>query len=170
MRPARWRCRSAETVRSRSLTCGSWLALLAAMGALSVGAASAAAQATSDVHGAWAAERYLMAGGGEHEVQGRIFFSEHDWQVLFFVVDEVGEVRRGSGEGGTYTLDGEGLVFTHLFNLSAGEAMDGLAAQELSMVSRSPEDAPTEPTRVDVEGDLMTLFFPSGNRMTFRRR
>ena len=29
--------------------------------------------------------------------------------------------------------------------------------------------APLEPTRVDVENDLLTLFFPSGNRMTFRR-
>ena len=118
------------------------------------------AQSAPDLVGSWAAEDYIMAAGGEHEVEGRIFF----------VIDEAGTVKRGSAEGGTYFLVGDGLVFTHLYNLSAGEAMPGLAAQELRMVSRSPEDAPTEPTRLEVEGDLLTLFFPSGNRMTFRGR
>jgi hypothetical protein len=127
-------------------------------------------QGAPDVEGAWAAERYFMADGGDHEVQGRIFFTDRDWQVLFFVIDEEGMTRRGSGEGGTYTLDGRQLVFTHLFNLSAGEAMLGLPAAELQMVARQPEDAPVEPTQIDVEGDLLTFHFPSGNRLTFRRR
>ena len=81
------------------------------------------AQVTSGLQGAWAADRYLMAEAGEHDVQGRIFFTDREWQVLFFVVDESGEVRRGSAEGGTYSLVGDALVLTHLFNLSAGEAM-----------------------------------------------
>jgi hypothetical protein len=128
------------------------------------------AQEGPEIRGAWGAERYILASGGEHEVQGRIFFTEGDWQVLFFVIDEAGVARRGSGEGGTYALDGERLVLTHLFNLSAGEEMEGLPAAELRLVARPPEDAPTEPTRIDVEGDILTLYFPSGNRMTFRRR
>jgi hypothetical protein len=128
------------------------------------------AQSAPDVVGAWAAERYFMADGGDHEVQGRIFFTDRDWQVLFFVIDEDGVTRRGSGEGGTYTLDGRQLVFTHLFNLSAGEEMLGLPAAELQMVARQPGDAPVEPTQIDVEGDLLTFHFPSGNRLTFRRR
>ena len=97
-----------------------------------------------------------MADGGEYEVQGRIFFTDREWQVLFFVVDEAGNVKRGSAEGGTYLLVGDGLVLTHLFNLSAGDAMPGLAAQELSMVSRRAEGAPTEPTRIELEGDQLT--------------
>ena len=137
---------------------------------LAVTSAPAVAQSPSRLLGAWAAERYHMAAGGEHEVQGRIFFSEGDWQVLFFVVDEEGHVRRGSGEGGTYALDGDQLVFSHLFNLSVGEEMVGLPAAELRMVSRSPEGAPLEPTDIRIDGDVLTLFFPSGNRMTFRRR
>lgn len=128
------------------------------------------AQAPSDIRGAWSAERYILANGTEHEVQGRIFFTERDWQVLFFVVDSEGEVRRGSGEGGSYARTADGLVFTHLFNLSVGSAMPGLAAQELRMVSRPPEGAPLEPTRIEIDGDVLTLFFPSGNRMTFRKR
>ena len=132
--------------------------------------ACARAQVDTGILGAWAADRYIMAEGGDHEVQGRIFFTDRDWQVLFFVIDENGVARRGSGEGGSYTLEGGELVFSHLFNLSVGEEMVGLPAAELQMVSRRPEDAPTEPTRIDVQGDVLTLHFPSGNRMTFRRR
>lgn len=111
-----------------------------------------------------------MAEGATYEVQGRIFFTRRDWQVLFFVIDEEGEVRRGSGEGGTYDLRDGGLVFTHLFNLSAGDEMPGLPAAELRMISREPQGAPTEPTDLRIDGDVLTLHFPSGNRMTFRRR
>lgn len=121
------------------------------------------------LRGAWTAQRYVLAGGPSHEVRGSIFFAERDWQVLFFVVGDDGVVRRGSGEGGTYAMTPEGLVFTHLFHLSAGDAMDGLPAADLRMVARSPEGAPTEPTRLDVNGSSLTLHFPSGNRMTFER-
>jgi len=129
------------------------------------------AQVTSQqLRGAWAADRYVMASGPTHEVQGRIFFAERDWQVLFFVVDEDGEVRRGSGEGGSYELRDGQVVFTHLFNLSVGDEMVGLPASELRMVSRDPQGAPTEPTDLRIEEDVLTLHFPSGNRMIFRKR
>jgi hypothetical protein len=129
-----------------------------------------AAQSSAELSGAWAAEQYWMADGGVHDVQGRIFFTDRDWQVLFFVLDESGEVRRGSGEGGTYTVRGGDLVFTHLFNLSVGDEMTGLPEAELRMVSRPAEGAPLEPTNIEIEGDVLTLHFPSGNRLTFRRR
>ncbi len=128
------------------------------------------AQDTSDLEGAWIAEAYHLRDGAVHPVAGRIFFTAADWQVLFFVLDEQGEPRRGSGEGGTYALDGDRLVFTHLFNLSAGEAMEGLAASELRMTARGGDDAPEEPVRVEVAEARLTLHFPSGNRMSFRRR
>ncbi len=131
---------------------------------------TASAQTQAELEGAWEADRYLMAAGGEHDISGRIFFSERDWQVLFFVLDERSEARRGSAEGGSYQLEDGLLTFTHLFNLSVGEEMLGLPAAELRMVARSAEGAPQEPTQIDVEGDLLTLHFPSGNRMIFRRR
>lgn len=136
---------------------------------LAAAAPPAAAQSASEMEGAWAAERYLMAGGGEHAVEGRIFFTRSDWQVLFFVMDESGTARRGSGEGGTYTFEGGQLVFSHLFNLSVGDAMQGLPAADLQMVSRPAEGAPLEPTDVTVAGNVLTLHFPSGNRLIFRR-
>ena len=139
-----------------------------AVGLLAV-AHLAVAQGT-DVQGAWQAERYILADGAEHPVAGRIFFMGNDWTVLFFVLDGTGEARRGSGEGGTFTLTGDRLVFTHRFHLSAGEAMPGLAASELRMVARGPDDdAPEEPCQVVRDGDRLRLNFPSGNVMTFTR-
>ena len=128
----------------------------------------AEAQGQASVEGAWVADRYLLADGAEYPVQGQIFFATGQWQVLFFVMDEDGEPQRGSGEGGTYERTPDGVVFRHLFNLSVGSAMPGLPEAPPRMVARGAEGAPLEPTRVDVVGDVLTLHFPSGNRMTFR--
>ncbi len=123
-----------------------------------------------DVRGSWKPETYRLKSGPVHEVTGLIIFTEKDWSVLFFIVTDEGP-RRGSGEGGTYTLDGDKLTFRHLYNLSGGHAVDGFEASDLSMRVRPPdaEDAPAEPCTITIEEDLLTIFFPSGNQMTFRR-
>ncbi len=145
---------------TRPLLCALLVTALSAWGAEARGQAS--------VEGAWVADRYLLASGTEYPVQGQIFFAMGQWQVLFFVMDEDGEPQRGSGEGGTYERTADGVVFRHLFNLSVGTSMPGLPEAPLRMVARGAEGAPLEPTRVDVVGDVLTLYFPSGNRMTFR--
>ncbi len=114
-----------------------WTAMLAAV-AVASASVPLSAQNT-DVRGAWNAERYIMKAGAEHRVDGRIFFTESDWQVVFFVVDEEGEIKRGSAEGGTYTLEGDALTFWHLHNFSTGEAMEGLEEAPLRMVYRDLE-------------------------------
>ena len=135
-----------------------------------VGAAVPAhAQTTDPLEGVWLADQYLLAGGHEHPVAGQIFFTDGRWQVLFFVMDADGAALRGSAEGGTYDRTSDGLVFTHLHNLSVGEAMPGLAAADLRMVTRDPDGAPLEPTEITIDGDVLTLHFPSGNRMLFQR-
>ncbi|MCY3555546.1 MAG: hypothetical protein OXH56_09525 [Gemmatimonadetes bacterium] len=123
-----------------------------------------------DIRGAWKPEAYRLKSGPVHEVTGLISFTEKDWSVLFFIVTDEGP-RRGSGEGGTYTLEGDKLTFRHLYNLSGGHAVDGFEASELSMRVRpaDAEDAPAEPCTITIEDDLLTIFFPSGNQMTFRR-
>ena len=128
-----------------------------------------AAGQSQDVEGAWSARTYQLKDGPEHGVEGTIFFTDSDWTVLFFVVGSDGEPRRASAEGGTYTLRGDALVFTHLHNFAAGEAMEGLPESPMSMAVREAADAPTEPTRVEVRGNALTLFFPSGNAMRFER-
>jgi len=147
-----------------------WNGLLAAI-ALSIPFSSVQAQTepgAPDIRGAWKAERYALADGTTHPVSGRIFFTANEWTVLFFVMDGA-TPKRGSGEGGTYTLTGDRLVFTHLFNLSAGDAMPGLEPSPLRLVVRGPEGAPTEPCRVELEDATLTIRFPSGNAMTFTR-
>ncbi|MCH7473958.1 MAG: hypothetical protein IIA27_04740 [Gemmatimonadetes bacterium] len=133
-------------------------------------AASARAQDNDGMlQGAWAAENYVLQDGPTHRVTGRIFFTQTEWTVLFFVMDEEGEPRRGSGEGGTYSLHGNDLLFSHLFNFSIGEEMPGLAAAPLQMIARDASEAVTEPSTIQISGDQLTVFFPSGNRMTFTR-
>ena len=143
--------------------------LLSALVALGV---QALASATRDItiQGAWQVESYILENGTELDVTGLIFFSESDWTVLFFVVDDEGEPRRGSGEGGDYRIEGDQLEFTHFYHLSTGEAFGGLPAAPLRMNVASKEDAAAEPCRVEVGETEMTIFFPSGNQMTFIRR
>ena len=122
------------------------------------------------LQGAWQPERYLIKDGGELAVTGQIFFAETDWTVLFFVLDDDGQPTRGSGEGGTYTLHGDSLTFTHRYHLSAGEAADGLTESALRMEIHDAADAATEPCTIDLDGERLTIYFPSGNAMIFRRR
>ena len=125
-------------------------------------ALAAPAFARSPLEGAWRPEVYTLKDGSAQEVTGLIFFTERDWTVLFFTKDERGAVERGSGEGGTYTLDGDRLVFTHLYHLSGGST-------PLKMSAKDPKDAEQEPCRIELAGENLTIHFPSGNRMTFRR-
>lgn len=133
-------------------------------------ASSAGAQAnTQGIEGAWHVDAYVMKSGEDHAVAGHIFFAGGQWTVLFFVTDGNGAPRRGSAEGGSYTLEGDRLVFTHLYNLSVGEAMAGLSESPLRMEARAATEAPTEETTARIEGDRLTLDFPSGNAMMFTR-
>ncbi len=90
----------------------------------------------STLQGAWAAETYVLKDGTSHSVTGRIFFTSTEWTVLFFVMGEAGKPSRGSAEGGTYSLRGDRLVFSHLFNFSAGDELPGLPAAPMQMISR----------------------------------
>lgn len=136
---------------------------------LAVIVSSGAAGSAGELGGAWTAVQYHLADGNTHRVAGTIFFTERNWQVLFFVLDGDGQPQRGSAEGGTYTLDGEELVLWHQHNLSIGNELAGLPASPLRMTARAPEEAQSEPTRIEIEGGRLTLHFPSGNRMSFVR-
>lgn len=139
-----------------------FVALIAA----SFGAIGVAEAQEPGLRGSWHADTYELAGGAVHDVRGQIHFTESDWLVLFFVME--GErAARGSAEGGRYTLDGDELTFEHLHNLSVGEALRGLPESPLRLETRG--EGPLEPTRISIEGDRLTLLFPSGNRMTFAR-
>lgn len=141
-----------------------WLVAPASAGAA---ASPQAEMAPGAIMGAWEAQSYLLSTGEEHAIAGKIFFTATDWQVVFFVLDADGTPRRGSAEGGTYATKGESLTFMHRFNLSIGEALPGLPADDLRMVVH--ESMTTEAARFAIDRDTLTLFFPSGNEMRFSR-
>ncbi len=141
-----------------------WLALLMAV---PVGVAAQSSGGT--LAGAWSPETYVLEDGSELPVSGLIFFTESDWTVLFFVQDGDGAPQRGSAEGGSYTLDGDALTFRHAFHLSAGSAIGGLSEAPLRMSVRDAADAPSEPCRIELDNERLTIHFPSGNRMGFAR-
>ena len=143
-------------------------------------AASLESATTPDpIVGSWRPRGYHLAAGEELPVDGRIvFLAGHDdgrsgeWSVVFFVTGEDGAAVRGSAEGGAWSRDGRSLLLTHQYHLSAGDAVGPLPATSLAMAFRSAQEADEnhrEPCEVTVEGDLLTLYFPSGNSMTFQR-
>jgi hypothetical protein len=152
-----------------------WLAVTAfVVAVLSLTRISTSAQLPEDtwIRGVWNMEEYVMPGGATHPVRGRIFFTDRDWMVLFFLLDGDGVARRGSAEGGTYTLEGERLVFHHEYNFMGGDALPGLPAKDFTMSVREPESAEIQPIQATVvDDDVMTFYFPKyGTRITMRKR
>lgn len=121
------------------------------------------------LRGGWQAETYTLKTGERHNVQGLIVFTATDWSVTFFVTPDAKTPQRASAEGGTYTLDGTKLVFSHHYNFSAGSALPGLPASPMRMTVNDHQAAPVEPVQIAIDGDRLTIAFPSGNVMTFRR-
>jgi hypothetical protein len=122
---------------------------------------------TPGIQGAWHPEQYTLQNGITHEVDGLIVFTESDWNVLFFVTEN-GEPRRASAEGGSFFFRGNRLILTHDYNFAYGDEVRGLAATAPSFRILGAAAA-TEMCTVEMTEDAMTLFFPSGNTMTFRR-
>ena len=136
---------------------------------LTVSLALAPPTSALDLRGAWHPETYVLKDGTRHPVRGLIVFTDRDWIVLFLVVPDGRTPKRGSGEAGTYTLTGNRLVFSHLYNLSGGDAVSGLPADPFEMNLHDDASAPTEACTVEQTGRQLTIRFPSGNTMTFAR-
>jgi hypothetical protein len=122
-----------------------------------------------DIRGGWQAETYALKSGERHALKGQIVFTASDWSVTFLITPEGQAPQRASAEGGTYTLEGTNLGLRHLYNFSAGGALPGLPASPLRMTVNEPAQALLEPCTVTVEGERLTLAFPSGNSMSFQR-
>jgi hypothetical protein len=122
-----------------------------------------------DIRGGWQAEMYALKTGERHPVKGMIFFTAADWSVTFFVTPDGQAPQRAAAEGGTYTLDGTKLVLRHLYNFSNGGALPGLPASPMRMAVQNRATAPVEEVTVAVDVERLTLAFPSGNTMSFRR-
>ena len=131
--------------------------------------AGVAGAQSNDVRGAWRADSYVLKSGEVHQVEGLMIFSESEWSVVYFVKDDDGTPRRGAGEGGPYTLDGDELVLTRDYLVIAGNEIKELAAIPLRFDIPAVKDPVIEPCRIELGGGRLTIEFPSGNRMGFRR-
>jgi hypothetical protein len=122
-----------------------------------------------DLRGGWQAELYTLKTGERHVVTGLIVFTATEWGVTFFVTPDGQAPQRASAEGGTYTLDGTKLVLTHLYNFSTGGALPGLPASPMQMTVHGGTAPSLEQVTVSIDAERLTLAFPSGNTMVFRR-
>ena len=117
--------------------------------------------------GGWKADHYYLKDGSSYPLLGQILFTRKNWTVLFIVVKD-GKPQRGSGEGGDYTVDGNKVVFIHHYIASTpAPAIAGLTEQPLRAMEW--DKLVVEASTFDVQGDRMTLFMPSGNRLTWTR-
>jgi hypothetical protein len=123
----------------------------------------------NDVRGAWKADTYVLKDGATHHVEGLMIFSETDWTVVYFVKDDDGQPQRGAGEGGPYTLDGDKLVLTRDYLVIAGNEIGELREIPLRFDIPAVTDPVIEPCRIEFGEGRITIEFPSGNRMGFRR-
>ena len=122
-----------------------------------------------DIRGAWHPDTYILEDGTRHPVRGLIVFTDRDWSVVFLVTPDGRTPQRGSGEAGTYSLTGNRLVFSHLYNLSGGGAVQGIPESPFEMNLHAAGEAPSEACTVERTGSRMTIRFPSGNAMEFER-
>ncbi len=137
---------------------------------LALFASGAVPASDSGIRGTWYPDTYVLKDGTRHPVRGQIVFTDRDWNVVFLVAPDGRTPQRGSGEAGTYTLAGDRLVFSHLYNLSGGEAVKGIPAGPFEMNLHDKTGAPTEACTVERRGERMTIRFPSGNAMDFARK
>jgi len=112
---------------------------------------------------------YTLKTGERHTVKGMIVFTASDWNMTFFVTPGGQAPQRAVAEGGTYTLDGTKLVVRQLYNFSNGGELPGLPVSPMRMAVQNRATAPVEEVTVAVDVERLTLAFPSGNTMMFRR-
>jgi len=116
----------------------------------------------SALKGTWRPELYVIKDSDELSVTGQIFFSDKNWQVLFFVLNENGDPVRASAEGGDYILEQDNLTFYHLYNYSGN---DQNAPSMLKVFNQ--ETKQEESCTIKLVGENLTIYFPSGNSMIF---
>ena len=114
--------------------------------------------------GTWRPELYVIEDSEELSVTGQIFFSDKNWQVLFFVLNENGDPVRASAEGGDYILEQDNLTFHHIYNYSGD---DQNAPSMLKVFNQ--ETKRQESCTIKLVGENLTIYFLSGNSMIFKK-
>jgi hypothetical protein len=109
------------------------------------------------VEGAWSTTSYIVKGQAT-DVSGVLLLVDGRWSTLYFVGSADGPW--GSAEAGSYKIEGHTLAFHHRFMFQGGGGRPLHVTQEASHV----EDCP-----ITLNGDTMTIQFPSGNTLICHR-
>ncbi len=112
---------------------------------------------THSVEGVWQTETYVVGGNGI-PVDGVLFLTAGRWATLYFVPGENGPW--GSAEAGRYRFDGQRLTLLHRLVFQGG------GGRPLQIDQHAERE---EECGVGLEGDRLTISFPSGNHLHLRR-
>ena len=118
------------------------------------------------LEGFWTPEKYLLESGESKPVSGHISFGKNQWSVVFFILDDEGKPLSASAEGGEYSLENNNLIFWHSYNFS--DVSKGDVTELTKTISRT-ENRQKEFCTIEIEDDLLAIYFPSGNAMIFSR-
>jgi len=113
--------------------------------------------ATDPVQGAWRTVRYVVK-GSPTDIEGVLLLVDGRWSTLYFVPGADGPW--GSGEAGSYEVDGRTLSFHHRLMFQGGGGRPLHITQEASHVEACP---------IAIAGDTLTIQFPSGNTLVCER-
>lgn len=112
---------------------------------------------SAPVEGVWRTETYVVA-GTEKTVEGVLFLTNGQWATLYFVPGEEGPF--GSAEAGRFQYEDGRLVFLHQLVFQGG----GGRPLHIDQQARREEEC-----QIAIEGDRLTIRFPSGNHLHLRR-
>jgi len=124
-----------------------------------------------DLRGAWRVDKYILKNGEMLSPPGTIIFTEKEWLTVFIITDEDKNLQSGNTEGGTYSVNGNQLVFKFLYNIYAGQKEVKVLGKPagINMKVMDAANASSEECTFKIEGEVLTIYFPSGNRFTYNR-
>lgn len=111
------------------------------------------------IEGAWQLESYAR-GGVSTSVTGVLLLTDGVWSTLYFVPESVAGQYWGSGESGSYTLNGDRLTFHHQLTFQGGANKPILMDLNSKIV---------EECRIEAFQEMLTIYFPSGSIIRCRR-
>src|SRR5262249_28024971 len=110
-----------------------------------------------EVQGAWRTASYILKGNAT-DVDGVLLLVDGRWSTLYFVNGPDG--TWGSAEAGSYEVGGDILAFHHRLMFQVGGGRGLHITQAATHVERCP---------ISIDGDTLTIHFPSGNTLICER-
>jgi hypothetical protein len=118
-----------------------------------------------DLRGAWTLYEYMDEGSPTPGIGGRLMLSDTNLTILYWVTDESGKPFKSHVETGTYSMNGDEILFLMDVALKV-EKPEGKEESSGVTVVKPPR---LLRWKADRSGSKLTLRFESGNTMSFTR-